>query len=228
MDICNKLTLSIIHHVKGELVKFLIAAVTILIISSGCTEKDKSATRQKETAVADESRLALSSETVIKKFSTDLKSALMAAIKKSGVASAIDECNTAAPVIGAKYSGEYVRIYRVSDRRRNPDNAANQHQLDILSSFSDTATDLKSSLEWTTDGNQKVFTYYKPIRTNSLCLKCHGDKTSIADDVLAAIEEKYPDDEATGYQAGELRGMFVVEMKWPDAKEFLEEMDKKQ
>jgi len=49
-----------------------------------------------------------------------------------------------------------------------------------------------------------------PIKLQATCLMCHGPKKQIAADVLAAISERYPKDQATGFQEGELRGWFWV------------------
>ena len=50
--------------------------------------------------------------------------------------------------------------------------------------------------------------YVEPIVTQPLCLTCHGD---VQDPALAArIKDEYPEDEATGFQPGDLRGVFWV------------------
>ena len=46
-----------------------------------------------------------------------------------------------------------------------------------------------------------------------LCLNCHG--VELAPDVAGRIAELYPEDRATGFEAGELRGVFWVE--FPEA-----------
>ena len=51
----------------------------------------------------------------------------------------------------------------------------------------------------------------KAIPTGEVCLKCHG--SNVAPDVKAAIGELYPEDQATGFKAGELRGAFSVSKK---------------
>ena len=52
--------------------------------------------------------------------------------------------------------------------------------------------------------------YVEPIITQPLCLRCHGD--SIDEATRAAIAERYPDDEAVGFERDELRGLFWVEL----------------
>jgi hypothetical protein len=45
---------------------------------------------------------------------------------------------------------------------------------------------------------------------NDLCLQCHGTADTIAPEVRQAIETLYPNDLATGYTVGELRGLIRV------------------
>jgi hypothetical protein len=42
-----------------------------------------------------------------------------------------------------------------------------------------------------------------------LCLTCHG--SNLDADIAASIAERYPEDRATGFEAGDLRGVFWVE-----------------
>ena len=41
-----------------------------------------------------------------------------------------------------------------------------------------------------------------------MCLQCHGQ--SIAPDVREKLSGLYPEDKATGYREGDIRGAFVV------------------
>jgi len=52
--------------------------------------------------------------------------------------------------------------------------------------------------------------YAEPLGIQEVCLTCHG--TSVAPEVTAAIAPKYPDDQATGYALGDLRGIAWVEL----------------
>jgi hypothetical protein len=58
--------------------------------------------------------------------------------------------------------------------------------------------------------DQDTVGYVEPIFVQPLCLTCHG--TELAPELEAAIEQHYPSDEATGYVAGDLRGMFWAEL----------------
>jgi hypothetical protein len=55
---------------------------------------------------------------------------------------------------------------------------------------------------------KKVFRYMKAIPTGDVCLKCHGG--NIAEPVSAKINSLYPNDKATGFNKGDIRGAFTV------------------
>jgi hypothetical protein len=59
--------------------------------------------------------------------------------------------------------------------------------------------------------NRKIV-YYKPIRiAMPACLKCHGSaEKDIDPKTLAIIRQKYPDDLATNYKEGDLRGLWKI------------------
>ena len=60
---------------------------------------------------------------------------------------------------------------------------------------------------------QPAFQYMSAIPTQKLCLGCHGK--SIAPEVKAKLAELYPEDKATGFSEGDLRGAFVVTREVP-------------
>ena len=51
---------------------------------------------------------------------------------------------------------------------------------------------------------------------NPLCLQCHGTPgKDIAPETLAAIQKLYPDDKATGFKLGDLRGLWRITFPSP-------------
>lgn len=54
---------------------------------------------------------------------------------------------------------------------------------------------------------------YKPLMIQPVCLKCHGDENKISSDIKKVIIDKYPQDMATGFKLGDLRGVVVSEIK---------------
>jgi hypothetical protein len=53
--------------------------------------------------------------------------------------------------------------------------------------------------------------YLRAIVMQSVCLACHG--TTLAPEIATAIAREYPQDAATGFETGELRG--AVTVRWP-------------
>lgn len=59
----------------------------------------------------------------------------------------------------------------------------------------------------------------KPIMTDSICINCHGKQNEIEPDVFSEILNLYPDDAATGFSEGEVRGYVWVEVPSDDKME---------
>jgi hypothetical protein len=52
--------------------------------------------------------------------------------------------------------------------------------------------------------------YVRPILMQARCLPCHGDPASLDPAVHALLARRYPEDRATGYRVGDLRGAVSV------------------
>jgi len=55
--------------------------------------------------------------------------------------------------------------------------------------------------------------YYEPMYVVGMCLVCHGDTAKMSEAVKSELAKKYPNDKAVGYNAGDFRGLIVVELK---------------
>lgn len=138
---------------------------------------------------------------------------LLAAIETKGTHKALEFCNIEAIPLTDSMSLELnTKIKRVSDKNRNPDNAANEQELQyILQAKTEIGKNGKAKPK-IFETNSKVTGYY-PIMTNALCLQCHGNfGTDINEETRTAIKENYPEDKATGYSLNELRGVWVIEI----------------
>jgi hypothetical protein len=134
-----------------------------------------------------------------------LMATLMREMGSAGPAGAVRVCREAAPEIARSVSAqEDVRIGRTSWKLRNPANAAPEWAKSLLASKPEQAR--------AAQGPEEVLGVTFPIRVASACLKCHGAPESIADDVREALVAAYPDDQATGFADGDLRGWFWVEV----------------
>ena len=139
----------------------------------------------------------------------ELKSALVDGMQK-GPLDAISVCKDQAPAIAASLSVEGVQMGRTSHRLRNPDNAAPEWVAGVLRDYLGQVEDRDPKLVHLQNGR---LGYVEPIATQPLCLACHGE--SLAPELAAYIRGEYPDDEATGFNVGDLRGVFWVE--YPEA-----------
>jgi hypothetical protein len=147
-------------------------------------------------------------------FAGALKTELSAAMQAGGPLNAIEICNTRAPVIAESVSLDSgMNVSRVSLRNRNPGNAPTEWQAAVLRDFetrraAGEATDALSWQEIAQTEEALEYRFMKAIPTAPMCLACHGE--SIAPPVAAKIAELYPEDQATGYREGDIRGAFVV------------------
>jgi len=154
------------------------------------------------------------SQQAIKEFATTLKSHLVTAMKAGGPTQAITVCNSVAPAIAQDLSAKYdLGIGRTSLKVRNSDNTADQwersvlQQLELRKSQGEAIKTLSFS-ETVTHDDQQEMRMMKAIPTGKVCLTCHG--TDIKPEVQTRLNELYPDDQATGFALGDIRGAFTV------------------
>ncbi len=55
--------------------------------------------------------------------------------------------------------------------------------------------------------------FYKVVTMDQVCLKCHGEATTMNEEVRKEIMATYPDDKAVGYKPGDFRGIISVTVK---------------
>jgi hypothetical protein len=123
----------------------------------------------------------------------------------SGPAAAISVCRDQAPRIAAEIGqARGVTIGRTSFHLRNPENRPPEWAATLVAQRQDQPAFIPLP-----DGRLGALL---PIRLKTTCLICHGPKDQIAPSVLSALAEHYPEDQATGFQEGDLRGWFWVEV----------------
>ena len=70
--------------------------------------------------------------------------------------------------------------------------------------------DLAISSEVIDTEDGRALRWMSPIKLVGLCTQCHGNDVEIATATRAAIMDRYPDDQATDFATGDLRGAFTV------------------
>ncbi len=138
-------------------------------------------------------------------FKKDLQQALKGGLAE-GPAEAIEVCRLKAPGIADALSVDGIRVGRSSHKLRNPDNMAPDWVDPIMKMYLDDASSRKPRAVKLAGSR---WGYVEPIVVQPLCLTCHGSE--LAPEVAAQISELYPTDDATGFEAGDLRGVFWLE-----------------
>lgn len=143
------------------------------------------------------------------------------AIATGGKDGAIAVCREKAPAM-AKAASEQTgwKIRRVSQGNRNPLALPDAWEASVLADFDRRAAageDL-SKLERhdvvTTDGVRQQ-RYLKALPTQQLCTSCHGKPEDLAPGVAEQLRALYPNDRATGYQVGQIRGALALRRPAP-------------
>lgn len=129
---------------------------------------------------------------------------VMQTVKEEGFVAAVEVCHgEAAPITKAVGEEMDVKIGRVSDKLRNTDNVGPDWVSPLIEAAGDEAHYAVQD---------DVFRAVKPLPIAENCLNCHGQKDDLAEGVASALETYYPDDKATGYELGDIRGWVWVEV----------------
>jgi hypothetical protein len=157
------------------------------------------------------------SRVIAQQLGTELKAELTSALTREGATGAINVCRKRAPEIAAKLSRESGAVVsRTALRVRNPANAPDDLQRAILEQFAADLAEGRSELPLEAAveinrGGKIEHRYMRAIPMDAMCLACHGQQ--LAPEVASAIAKAYPEDQATGFEQGQLRGAFSV--IWP-------------
>lgn len=129
---------------------------------------------------------------------------LTTALDQEGPDGAIEVCSMRAPEIAAMISNEYgVVLGRTSHRLRNQSNLPPEWATALVQNQVAEPT-------WLVGPEGRVAGLL-PIQTRAECGMCHGPREEISEEVLAKLGEYYPEDAATGFVEGDLRGWIWVE-----------------
>ena len=201
---------------------------TLLFILAGCFNQTDSQKKEqkvnKNTALPNESanyiqlndslNMALINQgnMIAQKAGLSLQKALKEAISEGGLEYAIAFCNVEAlPITDSVSKTESVEIKRLAKKYRNPLNETDSIESEIYKTY---------ILDWLSGKPLKPRiipdeshhpVYYNPIYVGALCLNCHGEVgTNINPDLAGTISELYPDDKATDFKQGQIRGMWAI------------------
>ncbi|MGL5018303.1 MAG: Tll0287-like domain-containing protein [Luteolibacter sp.] len=180
--------------------KWLAAGMALAMVS--CETKEPVPPEQAQTIAREAAQEAFQ----------QLTAELAKAIESGGPVAAIPVCSTKAQSLVSEVScRRNVAMIRLSDRPRNPRQAAEGADLAAMTKFRDAIKRGQAATPLVEDSTAGATVVRLPvIASQPLCLKCHGSAEDIAPETRAAILAVYPDDKATGYQLNDLRGIWRI------------------
>lgn len=178
--------------------KFSTLLLSTLLLSSSLVADTKSAQIGESVSTA-----------LIQKLGGELKAQMI----KNGPVAALGFCNASAQALTQEVSlSSHYNVKRVSLLDRNPKNRANVQESAILNIWQNSLNAAQPLPAYEIRSDENMDHYYKPLLINNeMCLKCHGS-IEPQSQLGRAIKAAYPNDHATGYKMGDLRGMIVVEI----------------
>ncbi len=187
---------------------YLLFSLILVLIFSGC----ENAIQKRSLTPEEQSKYIAKGRMITAMSLKALSGEVMQAINEGGVQHAVDYCNVHASSLIDSLSVKYeAKISRVSDRYRNPENKPGELDLTVIEAYREqlaAGNELQPHLEVTAD----EIIFYSPILIlNPVCLNCHGEAGSTAlQENVDFIKSKYPEDMATGYKLGDLRGAWKI------------------
>lgn len=155
---------------------------------------------------------------------TKLIATLTTALANGGPVKAVDVCHLRALGLTTEKLPAHplvVSVKRTSLRLRNPANApddAERLALDHVAKLVDRGEPPPAVLVQRVDKTPTAapeWRVYRSIMVQPACLACHGDPNTQSPALRTLLHERYPKDTATGYAAGDWRGLIRVTVRQP-------------
>lgn len=164
-------------------------------------------------AQANDDQLLSEARSVAAAMPPKLQALLQEQIAQSGPDGAIELCKDMAPKIAGDISeSSGWKIKRVSLKVRNESRAvpdpwekAALEAFDVRAKAGEPVAQLEKGERI---GNE--YRYLKALPVQAVCLSCHGPIEQIDPVVLGVLQQHYPNDHATGYAVGQIRGAISV------------------
>lgn len=137
-------------------------------------------------------------------------------IQDHGVVQALSNYSHLSPKVLVDASDETGwKIRQISMKNRNPKGKPDAWETEVLKEFEQrlAAGEPATSIEKgaiVNEGGKPFYRYMQPMMTIRICMECHGPESQIKPEVKALMKEMYPDDAATGYTEGMLRGALTM------------------
>jgi len=200
------LKISFCKNIYEENMKYIIITILAMLMLISCG--DKKQYNEEEMEVYSKK----GQEIVLETFGV-LRTHLMSSIQTGGIGYAVGYCNEEAQKLMDSMSQvKGVKIRRTTLNVRNPNDVPDAFEREALLVIKESLTLGQSLHPILKKLDEKTIAYFHPILIdNPVCLNCHGVVGVNVDSTLfKTIKELYPNDNATGYKMGDLRGMWSV------------------
>lgn len=187
----------------------------VLLLLAGCSKSE----RDPLPDAVEIGRLRPLGKQVAHELLTSMKGEMQAAMQAGGPIAAVDYCSIKALPLTRELAENQeapIEVKRATDRPRNPANAADAWEEKAIAHFrraQEAGKALPADFVQKFERDGRVYLrYYQPLAAGAACLGCHGDPHAMDSGLQETLAKRYPQDLATGYREGDLRGVFRLEI----------------
>lgn len=191
---------------KNRAFSLLSVALLFFWITSCTSKKEHKDSTSVDLSLVGDSLAMLAQATLLKNVSE--------AIQAGGTVHAIDFCHTKAGFLTDSIgTATGYSIQRITDKPRNPGNSLMAAETELFSQIREDLLNQKAEPHYLLEDDMGGVVFYKPIVLGMpTCLKCHGQPgVDIDSATIEKLAERYPNDAATGYSLGQLRGLWKIQ-----------------
>ena len=184
--------------------------IVLVVMLAGCSrEPAQVKVYHLDEVPAELSESVAAADATIQELQQRLVTRLSEELERGGPMGAIDVCRDEAQAITAAVERyQSIAVGRTSHRLRNPRNAPRPWaEPYVEAAAGKQAADVEAVV---VDLGTRVGVL-RPIPTGALCVTCHGAIDAMSPELVQAIRDAYPEDRATGFTEGDLRGIFWAE-----------------
>lgn len=145
---------------------------------------------------------------------------LAEAMEEEGAVGALRFCAGEAIDLTRRIEADHdprLELKRTTLQWRNPANAPDAWEERVLRYLDRLERQDPESVpgELAARGPEGTLRYYRVLRIAPMCLTCHGAESGLDSELRDTLQVRYPDDRATGYEVGGLRGVIRVDIPGP-------------
>ena len=202
-----------------------ILGVTLIILAiAGCQNTQKKQAEEKNEAVKkenikesgkpafDHKAYKMKGMIIAKSTFKTFKSKIKEKAAQGGLPAVVDFCHKNAMKLSDSMGKAHnAVIKRTSFKLRNPKNKPDIDAEAVLNEYLKLQEESKPMEPVVLKDSEGFVHFYAPIKLKKECLKCHGTPgKELHDNIYKLIKTKYPEDQATGFKEGDLRGIWDI------------------